>query len=100
MCDVTFVFFKPNTAYELRISYWSSDVCSSDLHLLRLAADAALNHARGGHAWPPLCRRSARVDAPRRDGRPDGAIPHPVGDDASARRARAPDTGRHREQPG
>src|SRR3546814_10821078 len=26
-----FVFFKQNTAYELRISDWSSDVCSSDL---------------------------------------------------------------------
>src|SRR3546814_5117824 len=29
---ITFVFFfKQSTAYELRISYWSSDVCSSDL---------------------------------------------------------------------
>src|SRR3546814_18987617 len=26
-----FFFFKQNTAYELRISDWSSDVCSSDL---------------------------------------------------------------------
>src|SRR3546814_4692035 len=26
-----FVFFKQKTAYELRISGWSSDVCSSDL---------------------------------------------------------------------
>src|SRR3546814_8544532 len=25
------LFFKQNTAYELRISDWSSDVCSSDL---------------------------------------------------------------------
>src|SRR3546814_1960449 len=24
-------FFKQKTAYEMRISYWSSDVCSSDL---------------------------------------------------------------------
>src|SRR3546814_977607 len=29
MCCI--FFFKQNTAYELRISYWSSDVCSSDL---------------------------------------------------------------------
>src|SRR3546814_10112432 len=29
MCFV--VFFKQKTAYELRISDWSSDVCSSDL---------------------------------------------------------------------
>src|SRR3546814_14556620 len=28
---VLFVFFEPKTAYELRISDWSSDVCSSDL---------------------------------------------------------------------
>src|SRR3546814_5020194 len=28
-----FVFFKQKTAYEMRISDWSSDVCSSDLHL-------------------------------------------------------------------
>src|SRR3546814_11946261 len=31
-----FVFlFKQKTAYELRISDWSSDVCSSDLHVRR-----------------------------------------------------------------
>src|SRR3546814_20966386 len=29
MC--TFFFFKQKTAYEMRISDWSSDVCSSDL---------------------------------------------------------------------
>src|SRR3546814_1084123 len=30
---VSFVFFfKQKTAYEMRISDWSSDVCSSDLH--------------------------------------------------------------------
>src|SRR3546814_7406693 len=32
-----FVFFKQKTAYEMRISDWSSDVCSSDLD----AVDAA-----------------------------------------------------------
>src|SRR3546814_15959947 len=30
-----FFFFKLNTAYEMRISDWSSDVCSSDLVLSR-----------------------------------------------------------------
>src|SRR3546814_3574224 len=30
---VVFFFFKPKTAYEMRISDWSSDVCSSDLVL-------------------------------------------------------------------
>src|SRR3546814_2905079 len=29
--DVGFCFFKQKTAYEMRISDWSSDVCSSDL---------------------------------------------------------------------
>src|SRR3546814_5447669 len=30
-----FFFFKQKTAYEMRISDWSSDVCSSDLPLRR-----------------------------------------------------------------
>src|SRR3546814_7127927 len=29
-----FFFFKQKTAYEMRISDWSSDVCSSDLSIL------------------------------------------------------------------
>src|SRR3546814_1532711 len=33
-------FFKQKTAYELRISYWSSDVCSSDLDaIIRIKSD-------------------------------------------------------------
>src|SRR3546814_9881930 len=32
--DSLFFFFKQKTAYELRISDWSSDVCSSDLKKL------------------------------------------------------------------
>src|SRR3546814_20318512 len=34
-----FVFFKQKTAYEMRISDWSSDVCSSDLLSLQACAD-------------------------------------------------------------
>src|SRR3546814_9431278 len=34
VCIFYFFFFKQKTAYELRISDWSSDVCSSDLFLL------------------------------------------------------------------
>src|SRR3546814_8097499 len=34
------VFFKQKTAYEMRISDWSSDVCSSDLGLRREIAHA------------------------------------------------------------
>src|SRR3546814_4450214 len=35
-------FFKQKTAYELRISDWSSDVCSSDLRRHRLHQDVDL----------------------------------------------------------
>src|SRR3546814_10764557 len=31
VCLLFFFFFKQKTAYEMRISDWSSDVCSSDL---------------------------------------------------------------------
>src|SRR3546814_3493088 len=31
---ISFFFFKQKTAYEMRISDWSSDVCSSDLAAL------------------------------------------------------------------
>src|SRR3546814_9260822 len=31
LCIVCVFFFKQKTAYEMRISDWSSDVCSSDL---------------------------------------------------------------------
>src|SRR3546814_20600396 len=45
-----FFFFKQKTAYEMRISDWSSDVCSSDLtlvagHLDRIAELAAAARA-------------------------------------------------------
>src|SRR3546814_6409120 len=38
-----FFFFKQKTAYEMRISDWSSDVCSSDLD------DDGAGTARGRH---------------------------------------------------
>src|SRR3546814_20173534 len=34
MLNVCIFFFKQKTAYEMRISDWSSDVCSSDLQRL------------------------------------------------------------------
>src|SRR3546814_3005858 len=39
---LVFFFFKQKTAYEMRISDWSSDVCSSDLQLLQTWPDAEL----------------------------------------------------------
>src|SRR3546814_1768448 len=35
LCCLCFFFFKQKTAYEMRISDWSSDVCSSDLEMLQ-----------------------------------------------------------------
>src|SRR3546814_7028313 len=37
-----FFFFKQKTAYEMRISDWSSDVCSSDLVYVGDVADAVV----------------------------------------------------------
>src|SRR3546814_6862295 len=34
-CLYFFFFFKQKTAYEMRISDWSSDVCSSDLKMMQ-----------------------------------------------------------------
>src|SRR3546814_8015941 len=50
-CRCVVFFFKQKTAYEMRISDWSSDVCSSDLHVARTIRPAL---ARG--AWV-LCDR-------------------------------------------
>src|SRR3546814_3544235 len=41
-----FFFFKQKTAYEMRISDWSSDVCSSDLTFPDAAAGGGDNAAR------------------------------------------------------
>src|SRR3546814_7867154 len=48
MC-CSFFFFKQKTAYEVRISDWSSDVCSSDLteHGVKFRADPAGAHQTG-----------------------------------------------------
>src|SRR3546814_4430852 len=42
MVSYFFFFFKQKTAYEMRISDWSSDVCSSDLE-----PETARDRARG-----------------------------------------------------
>src|SRR3546814_8768870 len=41
---LSFFLFKQKTAYEMRISDWSSDVCSSDLFVLHL--DRAVDEQR------------------------------------------------------
>src|SRR3546814_16013251 len=47
------VCFKQKTTYEMRISYWSSDVCSSDLQHRRAALEFALE--------PVATRQRARI---------------------------------------
>src|SRR3546814_8943971 len=44
LLSVCVFFFKQKTAYEMRISDWSSDVCSSDL--LTLVRDGAIDMVR------------------------------------------------------
>src|SRR3546814_5138464 len=48
-CLLVLVFFccKQKTAYDMRISDWSSDVCSSDLLVLGGEQQAALEHIVG-----------------------------------------------------
>src|SRR3546814_10080155 len=43
MWCIIFFFFKQKTAYEMRISDWSSDVCSSDLHARGFAAEVGFD---------------------------------------------------------
>src|SRR3546814_9579212 len=46
-----FFFFKQKTAYEMRISDWSSDVCSSDLIYKEIRCRKSLPEARKSHPW-------------------------------------------------
>src|SRR3546814_3908273 len=52
-------FFKQKTAYDMRISDWSSDVCSSDLVLVGREDDAIGDFAH------PVPRSSDPLDEPR-----------------------------------
>src|SRR3546814_5954598 len=47
-----FFFFKQKTAYEMRISDWSSDVCSSDLSKPAQVPGAHANPTSAGVAQP------------------------------------------------
>src|SRR3546814_13700335 len=98
-CFILFFFFKQKTAYEMRISDWSSDVCSSDL-----------NHKAGGfvdslsRAWrdrPPHPPASPSEAGPvqRRGPRGRGGVPptpthhRPTAGRASIGAIRHPDRG-------
>src|SRR3546814_10366636 len=71
-------FFKQKTAYEMRISDWSSDVCSSDLEGRRLAAEFERHRdqivGRGAHDVPPDAGRAGEdqmVEGKPREGDAD-----------------------------
>src|SRR3546814_4306602 len=53
--DFCFFFFKQKTAYEMRISDWSSDVCSSDL--LALVDRPGDRHSGFWYQEAAQCRR-------------------------------------------
>src|SRR3546814_1978122 len=74
---MSFFFFKQKTAYEMRISDWSSDVCSSDLESYIASANSRLaNYRRSlanararfaqltGHPAPDALGRAPILDAP------------------------------------
>src|SRR3546814_4423646 len=50
MVDCVF-FFKQKTAYEMRISDWSSDVCSSDLPAIKHPVAETLRHRVLPRGW-------------------------------------------------
>src|SRR3546814_20588580 len=58
--SVVFFFFQQKTAYEMRISDWSSDVCSSDLPSSARSRPTPPPGTGGSAPWPPAptwCRR-------------------------------------------
>src|SRR3546814_11889402 len=76
-----FFFFKQKTAYEMRISDWSSDVCSSDLihrggHVVvnPARADTAEERERSGMGVEHHLLRLAGIGSP--DEHPAMAQPH------------------------
>src|SRR3546814_13100740 len=78
MSCVLFFLVKQKTAYEMRISDWSSDVCSSDLRILR----NGLADLTGEIAFDQRHRDEHRQPEPERqhDARRRRARPMDVGD--------------------
>src|SRR3546814_9285705 len=77
-CLCCVFFFKQKTAYEMRISDWSSDVCSSDLHgarseplLLGPVDRCRVQQSRSGTVWRPGGCGTVRLSAgPHQPGQP------------------------------
>src|SRR3546814_8000862 len=74
VCSVfVFFFFKQKTAYEMRISDWSSDVCSSDLLYsgdLFEAVQQAVRRLHGAYAIAVFCRDEPHRVVGARQGSP------------------------------
>src|SRR3546814_10539049 len=66
MACILIFFFKQKTAYEMRISDWSSDVCSSDL-LPCGVAGRSIDPGQGasGCGQPPMVHDCRAGDAPQ-----------------------------------
>src|SRR3546814_8957688 len=63
-------FFKPKTAYEMRISDWSSDVCSSDLHVASIPPEETARLKELNDTEPPgVLAVSDDLDPDRAEGR-------------------------------
>src|SRR3546814_10605678 len=70
---VRFFFFKQKTAYEMRISDWSSDVCSSDLQTVLEKLLEEISFEAENRAGSTLTIDAAYVDkqlVPHRPGTP------------------------------
>src|SRR3546814_8802185 len=87
-------FFKQKTAYEMRISDWSSDVCSSDLAMQQRNDSIRPLHSEplpGGEAHPHHCLEGLRLGKLAQDRGPVivrecGAILHCVVERSEERR--------------
>src|SRR3546814_4907275 len=76
-----FFFFKQKTAYEMRISDWSSDVCSSDLLQPAHNDRAAMNPLSPHHLVKYLAERILAVEAYlERGGRAPEFVGRPIDD--------------------
>src|SRR3546814_1386699 len=60
-----FFFFKQKTAYEMRISDWSSDVCSSDLSATSATAVSPAKIVKPGAKLPVHCFAKPSEEARR-----------------------------------
>src|SRR3546814_3124189 len=54
-------FFKQKTAYEMRISDWSSDVCSSDLQLVPEFIELGFDWRQLDELWDKLAEEIAEL---------------------------------------